>query len=189
MENICHPIQGSFPGQLEDECIEMQMAKHPIALIIPLIIHLLLAATWFLLGYYWWTAFRGGFNLEVNLFVLAFFYLTVVFLVHMLFVTILNYLLRITIVTNSRIVDLHCTVLLRREREIIELTRIQDFRVEQKGFWKRLLNYGSIVINDASGQEIFRFSKLSYPHKRVNAINHIYQKAMQGRTMRIPGMN
>lgn len=174
---------GSFPGQRDGENIEMYMRKHFIALLVPVLFLILLGTFIGVLFNYWWDHLHTNLSDDANMLFLLLFATGLLFILHTLFIRIINHFLAVVVITDNRIIDMRCTSLLSRERDMVELVRIQDLRVVQVGLFKRLFNFGSIVIHDASGHEIFTFNRIARPHKYFNTINHIYRKALklQGR--------
>lgn len=177
--------EANFPGKQRKEFVEIYLRRHFWALLVPCLVLGLAAFLLGALGYYWWGTLRFELSYVQNETLFFLFYILILLIFHLCFVKILNYILAIKIITNSRIINLRATALLRRESEMAELSKIQDFSVIQNGISKRLLNFGTIIMHDASGQKIFSFTKIPKPHKKLNAISHIYKKALtrQGTTL------
>lgn len=171
--------KGSFPGKRDTEAIEFYIRRHYFAILVPLLILLALGLL-LLFGFSYWRDFlEENLSMDANLLFLLLFTATFLLIIHMVYVKCINHFLRVTVITSSRIVDMRCTSVLSRGRDVVELERIQDMRVVQNGILRRLFNFGSIEIHDASGHKIFTFRYVAKPQKYFNTINHIYKKALQ----------
>ena len=172
-----HKIK-SFPGQQEGELIEFFMRKHWVTLI-TLFLGSSLGALAIGSAFYIWIArFNHSLNLVDNLLVFGTLSTAFALLHHLFFVKLMNHFLTVTVVTNRRIIDMRCTTLLHRERDTLDLSKIQDMKITQAGIFQRLLDYGDITTHNATGQELFAFHYIPRPQKYFNAINHIHHKSM-----------
>ena len=76
--------------------------------------------------------------------------------------------------TNLRIIDVKFSIFFKRNVEILDMHNIQDINMVKRGFWRWLLNYGRIIMHNASGSELFHFTYLKNPLKNYNIINHVH---------------
>jgi len=75
-----------------------------------------------------------------------------------------DYYLDINIVTNDRILDINQKGLFGRVVAELDLTRVQDVHSEIKGIIPTMLNYGTVEIQTAGGEQNFIFEQVPNPH-------------------------
>lgn len=80
-----------------------------------------------------------------------------------------NYSLKVMIITNFRMIEVRHTVFLKREREVIPMTNIQDIRFRQRGILPRVFKYGDLIVFGASTDVKYQFHHVI----RVNKIHHL----------------
>jgi uncharacterized membrane protein YdbT with pleckstrin-like domain len=80
--------------------------------------------------------------------------------------------------TNERIINREQKGLFNRVVSELELIRIQDITVEQKGFLATILGYGNVYIQTAGEMERFIFEQVPHPYKISKAIQNINEKNM-----------
>ncbi|HEC20896.1 MAG TPA: hypothetical protein ENI70_00075 [Candidatus Peregrinibacteria bacterium] len=162
-----------FPGQQEGEVVELHTTLHWVVLLPMFIGVLVVIAILILVNLY----LLSGYQDSPSLFLVAVFNSTVIILIaHFFFIRLLNYFLRIILITNYRIIDIKSTVFLRRERTMVDFGNIQDIKMSQVGVVARLLNFGQIAVISASGQNVLKFDYVPKTLKFYNIINHIYRK-------------
>lgn len=98
--------------------------------------------------------------------------------IHFFFIRLLNYFFRVIIVSNFRVLDIHRTTVLKRQRRTLDFATIQDIQFSQKGLIQRIFDYGTISIQNATGENVFHFHYIPTPEKYYNILNHIYRKAV-----------
>ncbi len=108
-------------------------------------------------------------------------FLFVSIIAHFLFINLMNFYLKLVIITNLRIIDVKFTTIFSRSMDALDLHNIQDINMKRTGFWRWALNFGRIVMHNASGNELFDFKYLKNPLKNYNIINHVHYKAMHSR--------
>lgn len=164
-----------IPGQRQDEEIRFYFHQHWI-LLVPTFFFMLVLLTavlclnFFVLVPFWWdlTTFQQGVALSANsVFALMW--------THIFFIRILHHFMRVTVVTNRRVVHFNDTTVFRRESDSITLDKIQDTIFYQTPFG-RLLRYGNITIHNSSGSEVFALTYVPYPEKHCNHINYVYHE-------------
>lgn len=186
-EKTQHPAQNilgellykkdSFQGQREDEHIECVLIRHWIVLI-PTVLVCFFGALGIL-----------GANALIREFIpndaellkklsitVDFCFITII--LHFLFISLLNYFLKLVVITNLRIIDISFTTIFARNMDALDLHNIQDITMQRTGFWRWILNFGRIVMHNSAGTELFDFKYLKNPLKNYNIINHVHYKAM-----------
>jgi uncharacterized membrane protein YdbT with pleckstrin-like domain len=71
--------------------------------------------------------------------------------------------LDIRTITNKRVISREYLGLFNRTVSELELYRIQDVSVDQKGFFATILNYGNVSLQTAGAQEKFMFKNIANP--------------------------
>lgn len=79
----------------------------------------------------------------------------------------------IYIVTNFHIVDINFTSLLNRDITEIELKDIQSVKVDVKGVFPPLFNFGDVIIKTAADKQIIDFAKVPQPDFVADTIQDI----------------
>lgn len=137
----------NFKGQLSDEHVVCFTRKHwlrtiplfssLLALLASPIVFAIMFSKDSLIG----LLGKGGF------FALAGFYTAVsTYFLHLIFVRIFNYYLRILIITNQRVVDLKKTLFLCDHRSTVILSEIQDISMNKDGLLQTIFNFGTITV-------------------------------------------
>lgn len=166
-----------FQGQREGEHVECVLIRHWIVLL-PIFLVCLFGAFGIL-----------GVNALIREFIpndadllrklsltVDFFFITLI--LHYLFISFLNFFLKLVVITNLRIIDINFTTIFSRSMDALDLHNIQDINMQRRGFWRWVLNFGRIVMHNAAGTELFDFKYLKKPLKNYNIINHVHFKAM-----------
>lgn len=98
--------------------------------------------------------FRKFYGIVAGNFAVSLLYFGIVVLltiyIHKVFLRIFSYFLNTIIFTNSRVIMHHKTLFLKDSHEVLDITKIQDVRKLQDGFFKNLLGYGDLMITLAS---------------------------------------
>lgn len=82
------------------------------------------------------------------------------------------------IVTDSRIIDLDKTLIVRDARDAIDLSQIQDTIMKQNGLLHTILNYGDITVTLSAINVEKRFKSLPNPDYYFRKINKTKREAM-----------
>ncbi len=166
--------QRSFPGQQPGEEVELLAVFHGIR-IVPFIIYIIIFVIIVILINYF-IDMTSGVRLYVNTILVA-------LLIHALCIRLYNYFLKVIIITNRRLIYIQHSALLKRERETIPMTNIQDFRFKQNGILPRIFGYGDLMILGSSSEVKYRFKYVP----KVNRVHHtlceVHQKMIRRRTM------
>jgi len=147
------------------EKLEFSLRRHPIVFAGPVFIFLVLAAIPFAAK----TVILGGEALalphpllEIGLKLLVSIYYLGIWI--FFFSQFTDYYLDINIVTNDRILDINQKGLFGRVVAELDLTRVQDVHSEIKGIIPTMLNYGTVEIQTAGGEQNFIFEQVPNPH-------------------------
>lgn len=79
--------------------------------------------------------------------------------------------------TSERIISREQIGLFNRIVSDLELSRIQDVTVEQKGFWPTMLDYGDVYVQSAGEVERFNFEQVGRPYHIAKLIQHLNEEA------------
>lgn len=90
-------------------------------------------------------------------------------LLHLVCYRLYNFFLKVMIITNYRLIDIRNSVFLNRQREVISMSNIQDFRYEQHGILPRVFHYGNLLVLGSSSEVHYLFCYVP----RVNKIHHV----------------
>lgn len=109
------------------------------------------------------------------------------YFIHRIYVSIFGYYLKITIVTNQRIIELDKTLILRDSRDAVDLLQVQDTVMEQNGFFHTVLNYGDITISMPAVNVEKRLKCLPNPDYYFRKINASRRQALLLQQQRLRG--
>lgn len=159
-----------FPGQKENESIQLVIRKHwiidvkiAVALLMMGVIPLALAITAEV--FVWQAGFSDAFLVVALLF-------TLYFLGLLLFTYIkwLNEELDIIVVTDNRIISHEQIDLFHRQVSEANLSQIQDVTGIEKGFWQSILHYGNIEIQTSASDVFFVIKHVTNPYENARAL-------------------
>lgn len=167
-------FEKQFPGQQRGENIETVTPLHWVTMMPYLFVLLGITGIVSVLNYLWFRFYGSQDSLWIVIFIDS---TIALILLHLFFVRLMNYFLRVILVTNYRLLDLNSSTVLRREKKTVDFATIQDIEYSQKGLIQRFLNYGTISIHNAAGEKHFTFHFIPRPSKFYNRLNHIYRKA------------
>jgi hypothetical protein len=68
------------------------------------------------------------------------------FLIHHFFLKMIEYFMRIVVITNYRIIDVNKTLFLHDDKQSIVMKRMQDLQKQQKGIVYSILNVGELIV-------------------------------------------
>lgn len=166
--------QASFPGQQEGEEVELMTVLHSMCLI-PLIFQILLALI--LIAFLWLNGFSELFSKYQQL-ALGSILLSLLF--HIICFRLYNYFLKVLIITNYRIIDIRHTVFLHRERDVLPMNFVHDFRYFQDGILSRIFHYGTLEILGSSSEVKFRLHHIPHVNKIHHLLGEIHQHFLRG---------
>ncbi|QQR54664.1 hypothetical protein IPG41_05750 [Candidatus Peregrinibacteria bacterium] len=159
-----------FPGQKNNEKIQLLVRKHWIidvkisAIFLIIGILPLLLGIWF--GEILWASTHGT----------VFWTYLLVFLVYALFILLFVYLrwlneeLDIVIVTNERIISHNQIDLFHRQISEALVEDIQDIKGIEQGLLGHLLHFGAMEITTSSNQQFFAIKNIEDPHGNTRAM-------------------
>lgn len=161
----------NFKGQLPDETIVCFTRKHSIQvvpyIVAAFIVSMVSIALPFAVSQQPLIDALGqsGFFTLGSIVIFALTYAT-----HFLFTKIFNYYLRIFLVTNQRIIDLHKTLFITDQRLTVMLSEIQDVSMDKVGIIPTLLNYGTlniVVSGTSQTKSIHRIPNPDYHFRKI----------------------
>ncbi len=89
------------------------------------------------------------------------------------------------IVTNERIIDVDFVGLLSKNVNVCQLNKIEDVNYSQRGMLASFFNYGDVIVETASKQNVpnardessaFTFESIAYPDKVVAVISQLIEE-------------
>ena len=89
--------------------------------------------------------------------------------IHIACFRLFNYFLKVMILTNYRLIEIRHSVVLTREREVIPMVNIQDFRYKQNGILARIFGYGDLLVLGANVEVKYQFHLVP----KVNRLHHL----------------
>lgn len=103
----------------------------------------------------------------------------VTIMVHAVGFRMYNYFLKVMLITNHRVIDIRHTVALVREREVIPLSNIQDFRYRQNGILARIFGYGDLLVLGSSSDVKYSFQYVPKVNRLHHLLCEIHRKAIE----------
>ncbi len=94
-----------------------------------------------------------------------------------LLVSWVNYYFDIGIVTSKRLMDIDQRSIFHRTISELPLVRIQDVKVDVKGFWASYLHFGDVFIETAGEAPNFQFNYVPHPYRVADQILKLYSEA------------
>jgi len=91
----------------------------------------------------------------------------------------MDWYLDIWVVTDERIVDVNQSGVFGREIGELQLSKIQDVNVEQRGLFATVLRYGKIRVQSAGEKVEFEFDGLAHPNEVQKKIIELVQADQQ----------
>lgn len=137
----------TFPGQHEDEIVELVFHQHPIVMRIQLIIALVVFTVsalplsfWPLDRWPWWVLL-GGFVAAIVIFGYRY----------------IGWFYSVFIITNERLIQIRQKGFFERQVVDISHNKIQSVNYEVKGLQATLFHYGTIIVQTYVGELVFRY--------------------------------
>ena len=159
---------------------EIFMRKHPVILLSHMTVYLLLAV-FPVIGY-------AILPELVNLWLEHAIYGPIVVLLLILFElcvllfaynSFMDWYLDIWVVTNERIVDINQSGVFGREIAELQLSKVQDVAVEERGVFATIFGFGKIRVQSAGEKVQFEFDGLAKPNEVQKKIIELVQKDQQ----------
>jgi len=94
------------------------------------------------------------------------------FMIHRFFLSVIEYFLSITLITNYRIIHRRRTLYIFNHKESIYMRRIQDIQKQQDGLFKNILQFGELVIN-VLGPDLITLTTVPNPEYHFRLLNRI----------------
>lgn len=163
----------TFPGQQSGEKIHLFLRRHWLSFLPSMLITLvmLLIPVFVFFGLKFFGILLGEFkNLAILgtscylLFVLAFF-----------ITSFIDYYLDITIVTDSRLLDIEQKGLFNRDISEQSLLRVQDVTSKRKGIFQTFFNYGLVFIETAGEAPNFEMPNIPNPYEVTQKILQLHE--------------
>lgn len=167
----------TFPGQLEDEEVLLFLRRHWLSflpyslfflfmLFLPLLIIFIL--TFFNFDLTPYRSLAIVFLSSFLLFAFAFF-----------LTAFIDYYLDVTIVTNSRLIDIEQKGLFNRDISEQSLLRVQDVSSKRQGLFQTLFNYGLVFIQTAGEAPNFELYNIPKPDEVAQKILHLHEELLK----------
>ena len=151
-----------FEGKEPEEEVLLVLRRHPIGVILRLVVLTLFAFAGLALF-----VVLEGFIVLNNLFGFALFALGLYYLAlwQMAFYILTMHALDVWIVTSRRVVDSTQRGFFNRTVSELNIARIQDVTLQMSGFGASLFNFGDLEIQTAGAETKFRFRQIKNPEK------------------------
>lgn len=159
----------NFRGQLDEELVLCYFRRHWIQ-ILPALLLLPLCFAIFAAGVIFHKALLGQTEL-VNVLITVGLVLLIQ-VIHYLFLTIFRYYLSTVIITNMRVIILDKSVFFRDSNTTVDLTKIQDIKKVQTGFFHYLFKFGMIKL-DLSGGDPIEINLVPQPDFYFKKMNEV----------------
>ena len=167
-----------FPGQRENEKVEIIIRKHKISLLGSFLCFLALVVIPWAAFYFAAPAAFPFINqppyLQVFLLLTLIYYL---FLWLFSFIVWIDYYYDIWLITDQRLIDIEQKGFFSRTVSELDLRRIQDITSEVHGVVSTLFEFGSIHIQTAGEREKFVMESIPHPVTIRRKIVRLYEKA------------
>lgn len=106
------------------------------------------------------------------------FYIWTLVHIHAFFLQIFNYFLRIVIVTDSRFIEVRESLFFEKNRESIDLEKIQDIQAHKNGLFETMFDFGKINITLANIQDSKMIVFIPSPLHLIEYLNTLKRRLM-----------
>lgn len=170
-----------LPNPIPDEQVKFFLRRHPATLFGLAMGYLLLIATPLAL-YFYLANFQPEIlqNGTVVLFMVMGGSVFFLFAWLFLFMSFMDYVLDMWIVTDRRILSVEQTGLFSRTVSELRLYRIQDVTATVNGIWNTMFNFGDVEIQTAAEKEHFLFEQVPNPNIVSKGILEMAEVDRQG---------
>ncbi len=170
--------QQYLPNPKQDEKIVANLWQHPFIFLKIFLTFILLflipVIIYYLVSFTQPTLWENPYLLVISTLLCFTYYLIILLL--SLYIWMDNYL-DVWTVTTHRIISREQLGLFNRTVSELELYRVQDVSVEQKGFLSTMLNYGDLYIQTAGATERFALKNVGEPIKVARIIQRLDEDA------------
>ena len=111
-----------------------------------------------------------------NLGVFMTFYCAILIYIHLLFLQILNYFLRVLIVTDTRFIEVRESLFFQSNIESVDLVKIQDIQGHKNGVFETVFDYGNLNITLANIQDAKIIAFVPDPLRMVEHLNTLKRR-------------
>ncbi len=112
-------------------------------------------------------------------------YLAATFYMHRFFIKMINYFIRVGIITDTRVIDHQKTLFFSDNQDSIDMAQIQNVEKIQQGMLPNLFNYGDIKIYLTASNTAKTFHRVPNAKYHFRCINR-YREARQFKLNRLP---
>lgn len=171
--SFCYHPKTTFEGQYKNEDVVVTFRAHPITQIPWLVtaVVMLFAPMFFM--YF----IAGFFSIQVNLFLLLFYYLCVF---GYCFVNFIQWLFNIGIITTERVIDVDYSNIINKEITSASNADIADVTVKTFGFLPTLFHMGNVEVQTAGTAMNIEFRFIPNPDQVVSIISQYAEIAENG---------
>lgn len=182
-------LQYKFPGQADEEHIQVLVRKHWIVDVKVTIFFVILvgipSAITLAVAIFAWDKTLDATSLLVMQGLWA--YLLLIFSV--LYMAWLNEELDVVIVTNERIVSHDQVDVFHKQISETSIAQIQDVKGVEKGMWGNLFNYGSLEVQTAAKDIIFNIEHVKDPYSVARKILDVRDRYLDKEKFERPPMH
>lgn len=173
-----------FLNLSEGEFVVTAVRRHPIGLVVPLIVGTLLIAisASIAINYNSFFEFIGAYGSEMNPSALVIPLLLFCILVGLgMFVVYYVYVNNKFFLTNESVIQEIQVSLFSRLEQTVSLVNIEDASYTQQGILQHIFNYGSIRLSTEGDETTYRFTYVANPKKHIATLNNAVEAFKNGR--------
>lgn len=174
-----------FPGQQNDEIIELVVREHWFFLIVRLLIVFGLFIVLMAVQTYGPGFVPGLFTGTAGKVVTLFSQVYVMILVFATFIICVFYYLNMQIITNLRVVDIDQYSIFSRSISELHIDKIEDVSSESNGPFAVIFGYGNVYVQTAGTVDRFEFDRVPEPERIVKLVLNLYEQRPQTKTPRV----
>ncbi|MBU0667936.1 hypothetical protein KJ951_04145 [Patescibacteria group bacterium] len=174
-----------FRGQMHDEDVITFFRDHWVVLLPRVISFVLFMAV---MGLFFFNLARFKLPSLDAIFFRALVVLAIIatgFMIHRFFLSVIEYFLSVTMITNYRIIHVRRTLYIMNHKESIYMRRIQDIQKQQDGLFKNILRFGELVIN-VFGPDLITLTTVPNPEYHFRLLNRIRNQQLNKNQQKLP---
>lgn len=172
-----------FPGQQNDEVIELVVREHWFFLVVRLLVVVLLFILLVAAQAYGPSIVPSLFTGTAAKVVSLFGQIYLMILVFGVFLIWVFYYLNMQIITNLRIVDVDQHSLFSRSISELHIDKIEDVTSDSHGPFAVIFGYGNVYVQTAGTVDRFEFDRVPVPERIVKIILDLYEKRPEARAL------